>query len=77
MKIDKEQAVRIATEYMASVGPEVTCDFASFRAPTNTSVRADRETWVVYFVHALYKIEGHWIVHVDAASGEVHDHYGL
>jgi len=75
--IVKEEAIRIATEYMASVGPEVTYDFAARRSLKYPSHFEEREAWVVYFVHAVYKIEGHWIVHVDVATGEVYRHYRL
>ena len=76
--IEKEQAVHIATEYIASVGPsDLTYDFAVRRSPKHPSAFEEREAWVVYFVYEAPKIEGHWIAHVDAVTSEVYRCYAM
>ena len=76
--IDELAAIDVATKHLAAVHPlsvDIMClDFATYAdaRPSNLSPGpSDRNGWRVYFGYTN-GIEGHYIICVDAETGEVY-----
>lgn len=76
--LDEVSAINIATEHLATIHPrsvDIMClDFASYSdaKPSELSPGPnDRSGWRVYFRYTN-GIEGHYIVCVDAETGEIY-----